>query len=323
MNHREPGSSIWSLLGASVLATACGAPPTDDAYFEPSDEQLAKADIPSFEEYESWAKRSGDSYVIEFDLPIRDEAELRAHYEERFLAERSKSAVRLTSTDGSGTGCVALSETCVDDKFYSGQQRDLRYCIDDDFGVFKPNMIAAMAAANTQWKAPGAWANASQVKLTYVPTQDANCGVSDPLPAGVYFKVSRWDQPKACAFWPLSGRTCAGLDGRTIGYGPGGFTLSDMEEVMVHEVGHVLGMHHEHMRLDAPNGSSCPAAAEMRYLTTVDTLSIMAYPLAFDPCGFSGAGAAVTTQDAAGIRRLYGIPVPWHLPTTLDISISG
>jgi hypothetical protein len=319
MNVTQTRAAVGALLLASGLTTACGDSSSSDLQFAPSEETLERAEIPSFEEFKSWARPAGDSFVIEFDLPIRDEAELRAHYEERFIAQRQKSAVRLTTTGAAG--CASLSPTCVDDKFYSGQQRDLRYCIDDDFGVLKPNMITAMAAANAAWKAPVSWASTSHVKLTYVSTHDAACGINDPLPSSVYLKVSRWDQPKACAFWP-SGRTCSGLDGRTIGYGPAGFSSAEMQEVMIHEVGHVLGMHHEHHRLDAPNGSSCPWYNEMRFLTPVDTVSIMAYKLAWDACGLTG-GVTVSAGDAAGVRRLYGMPVPWHVPTTLGISSSG
>lgn len=316
MKLKSSRIACGALVLASWLTSACGGSSSGDAYFEPSDEALAQVEIPSFEEFKSWAEPHGDSFLIEFDFPIKDEAELRAHYEERFVAQRQKSAVRLTTTGA--VGCSALSPTCIDDKFYAGQQRDLRYCIDDAFDFLKPNMVTAMAAAGSAWKAPGAWSNASHVKLTYVPTHDSACGIDDPLPSGVYFKVARWDQAKACAFWP-SGRTCAGLDGRTVAYGPSGFSSSEMQEVMIHEIGHVLGMHHEHLRLDAPNGSTCAWANEMRFLTAVDTVSIMAYKVAWDPCGLTG-GVTVSAGDAAGIRRLYGVPVPWHIPTTLGIS---
>ncbi|HKY37313.1 MAG TPA: hypothetical protein VJN18_15325 [Polyangiaceae bacterium] len=310
------GLGSWLLMGA----LGCGSGPEHEVYFDPSEEQLQQRKIPTFEEYKSWAKPDGDGYIVEWDIPLKNEGELRAQYEALFGSDQPKSAVRLTRTSGSGSACPTLSSTCIEDKFYSGQQRDLKYCVDSDFGVLKSNVVAAMAAAAAAWKAPTAWADTSHVKLTYVSTHDSACKINSPLPSSVYFKVSRrtglQDDWEACAFWPYSGRTCSGLDGRTIAFNDGLHTTSEYAKTLTHEVGHVLGMHHEHQRPDSGAPPSC-VGAEMRYLSAFDPNSVMGYP--FDPtsgCGFS-PGDTVSEGDAIGIRALYGIPVPWHVPTSL------
>jgi hypothetical protein len=324
--HFRASQGRW-LIATCLAASStlsCGAEPDAPRYFEAT--ELERHEIPSFEEFKSWAvvSEQGTRYMVEGDIPIRDDEALWAHYEARFLADRPKSAVRLFWTDGTGNACGTLSPNCVDDKFYSGQQRDLRYCVSNSFGANKAMVVAGMAAAATAWKAPTEWANTSHVKLTYVPTHDSVCDTDDPLPSSVYFKVAPWSRGGACAFWPASGVTCDedGLDGRTIGFNPAGYTAAEAARTLTHEVGHVLGMHHEHMRIDSPKAASCFGYAEMRYLTEVDQVSVMAYRITADPCGLT-SGMTVSPLDAAGIRRLYGIPVPWHVHTTLDISTSG
>jgi hypothetical protein len=48
-----------------------------------------------------------------------------------------------------------------------------------------------------------------------------------------------------------------------------------MTGVMTHELGHILGLHHEHVRAD-PATAGC-AVYEMRNRTTWDSASIMGY----------------------------------------------
>lgn len=318
-------SLLVACLGSSAFG--CGSGSEVDAFFEPSEEGLEQRDIPSFEEYKSWAKLDGKGFVIEGDIPLRDEAELRAHYDLQFGSDQPKSAVALTVTDGSNTICFGRHGTyCVDDKFWNGQQRDLTYCVDNDFGVYKPNIIAAMAAAGDAWKAPTVWASTSHIKLRYVSTHDATCKISSPKPSSVYFKVSRrissTDSWGACSFFPRSSRTCDGLDGRTIAFNTAAYELSSYTEVMTHEVGHALGLAHEFQRIDAFTPDGCSKTNQLRYLTPVDPSSIMAYRWSATGCNLNRAGY-VTQQDIVGIRTLYGIPVPWHVPTSLAMVFSG
>ena len=68
---------------------------------------------------------------------------------------------------------------------------------------------------------------------------------------------------------------------------------------MAHELGHVLGLRHEHTR---PEAGTCFEDNNWRPLTPYDSASIMHYP----QCNGTSGNLSMTSQDRAGIRALYG-----------------
>lgn len=308
MSNRPKG---WGLVPALLLVVACNSSDQHpDEYFTPTGEALAPHQVPSFEEFRaSAATEDGDLYLVEWDYPLHGEAELRAYYDARFNGKISKSAVKLTPDTGVDLGQCNATPTpayCVDDKFYNNEQLVLRYCVSTAFGAQQATFVSSMASAAEAWQA------VANVHFTYVSTDDAHCSKDDALPSSVDFKVAPRDTGGACSYWPKSERACVA---RTLVYNLNAtFTPNTMVGVLKHELGHILGMHHEHLRADAAT-TAC-RANEMRYLSPWDSNSIMGYPASWGGCSIGG-GNDITATDADGMRQLYGMPTAWHVGITI------
>jgi hypothetical protein len=80
----------------------------------------------------------------------------------------------------------------------------------------------------------------------------------------------------------------------------------DRVGVLRHELGHVLGFRHEHIRSEAPPGCPGESLFDTEPLTSdYDPRSVMHYF-----CGGVGdTSLSITTLDIEGSRRLYGLPL--------------
>lgn len=87
---------------------------------------------------------------------------------------------------------------------------------------------------------------------------------------------------------------------------PSYFTTSfDQVGVLRHELGHVIGLRHEHIRSGAP--PECPDESTVNTFpfTAYDPKSVMHYF-----CGGVGTrDLAISDLDKAGIQKLYGPPL--------------
>jgi hypothetical protein len=79
-------------------------------------------------------------------------------------------------------------------------------------------------------------------------------------------------------------------------YSSGSWTPSN---IMAHELGHVLGLRHEHTR---PEAATCFEDNNWRPLTAYDSASIMHYP----QCNRTSSNLSMTSLDRDGIRKLNG-----------------
>ncbi|WP_425391459.1 matrixin family metalloprotease [Ekhidna sp.] len=78
-------------------------------------------------------------------------------------------------------------------------------------------------------------------------------------------------------------------------------TRADKVGVLRHEIGHILGFRHEHIRAEAP--IDCPREDDTTFdpLTSYDKVSVMHYPCG----GFGDLNLAFTEKDIKGSRLIY------------------
>lgn len=261
------------LIAAAALLAGCAA--SDDAK-------------PTWEEFRAAAIRNFDGeqlFVAQGDIGV-SESELRELYVEAY--------------DKLGT---ASQESIVnringrDDIWRNGAQLDLTYCVSNEFGSSKARAVEEMAQATA------AWESVARVNFNYVSAQDGRCRGSNRR---VTFAVRPWSDGGACAFFP-SGSACVSrtlvidipdLDTNYGDIAPNVRTVG----VFRHELGHILGLRHEHTR---PETGVCFEDNSWRALSPYDRSSVMHYPWCN---GSTGSDLRITASDAAGVRALYGAP---------------
>jgi hypothetical protein len=225
---------------------------------------------------EPWA---GGHYLVDGDIPLSDEKELREYYDSW---SDSKNALTVAQVFG------------TDDIWPFSGRFDLTYCIGSSTGTHKAAVQTALDAATRSW------GDIVGIRFTYLPSEDANCTATN---ANVLFDVQEVpdDGFFASSFFPDDTR-----DARHLSIRPTAYTTTaggrDFEGIMRHELGHTLGFRHEHIWLTPTcTGESTDNAREV---TPYDVNSVMHYP----QCRPSGTGGyRQTTMDYEGAISLYGL----------------
>jgi hypothetical protein len=147
------------------------------------------------------------------------------------------------------------------------------------------------------------WQLVCGIRFEHRAELDESPGTQNP---GVLFTVRELDLPGstiASAFFPTEPRNRRRvlIDGSY--FEPDlGF---DKVGVLRHELGHVIGFRHEHIRTEAPSACFDEALGGTFELTPYDPKSVMHYF-----CGGAGSATlALTELDRLGAQRLYGPPV--------------
>lgn len=263
------------VLAAILLVSACN---DDSGPVVPSWEEFVTASTVEFE-----GRRI---YIVDFDTPVSLD-ELRTEYDHLY---GGASADGLGSSEQSSTVNRVNGQ---DDVWSAMGARNLRYCVSNEFGVNQNRAINEMAQATAAWEA------LAGVDYHYVPDQNGNCTGANQT---VTFAVRPWDGGGACAFFP-SGDACVA---RTLVMNFAAFTAGPITSLGVfrHELGHTLGLRHEHIR--APN-PSCTEGVDWRGVTAYDSASVMHYPQCRGSTNIGDLN--ITALDATGIATLYpGIP---------------
>ncbi|HYO59033.1 peptidase M10 [Archangium sp.] len=222
-------------------------------------------------------------FIVDGDTPIHDEKLLR-----EFFEKYVKDGQLIVQTAGG-----------VDVKWDDTQKLNLTYCVSSTEFTSGNYTTVVQAMAD----ATAAWEGVANINFIHKSDQDANCTASNnnvvfdvrPVSFGTYLMRS---------FTPDAPR-----DSRNILIDGISFTVSaplTVTGLLRHELGHVLGFHHEHIRPESgATASFCIENNTWRALTTYDSASVMHFP----ECNGTGTGAyTLSTKDAQGAAALYGAP---------------
>ena len=249
---------------------------------------------PTWDEFKAAATKEFDGhliYVIHGDTAVSLE-ELRAEYERVGADWHGKNQ------DSEGVGVSSQASTVnrvngKDDLWTAVQAANLTYCVSSEFGAKHSRAVSELSQATLDLEA---WGN---FNFHYVAAQDGNCNNAN---AAITFAVRPWNDGGACAFFPSGGgcvpRTVV-IDFDDLDTNPGYGAVTSVG-VFRHELGHVLGLRHEHIRA---SNTWCAEGASWRAVTGYDSASVMHYP--WCPGATNAGDLVITTLDGEAISSLY------------------
>ncbi|MCA9582567.1 MAG: matrixin family metalloprotease, partial [Myxococcales bacterium] len=174
--------------------------------------------------------------IVEGDIAIHGEEALQKYF---------KQSVEFANTQ--------LTVMTVDDEDATWNRLDrfdLSYCVSDEFGDDKDEIVEALQGAMEEWR------EIANLEFTYHSDQDKDCDLQNPR---VLFTVTTspgFSFYYARAFFPSSEP-----DQRQIRVNLPSIRSADeanlsLQGILRHELGHVLGFRHEHVRPEA-NSPQC------------------------------------------------------------------
>ncbi|MEM9455471.1 MAG: hypothetical protein AAGF11_14915 [Myxococcota bacterium] len=292
--RRAAMTAVMAVAGGVVLS-AC------------ADTEAGDARTPTWEEFRQSAFEEPQTgvFVVDGDIALPDLDALEAYYwdgvadSEREPAEQSfRLAINILRNTGG-----------EQDKWSLEERRRLSYCVSEQqWGTRYAEIVDAMASAAASWN------QSTNVNLVHDSSQDENCNENNPE---VVFDVRPVTGTPyiARAFFPSYDRDRQNVLINTDYSFPLWPPLENVTliGVLKHELGHVLGFRHEHIRFGEQNG--CIEGGEWQNLTPYDLLSVMHYP----HCdGSNTQDLDLTARDIDGARKVYDGGRLRQLQTVVD-----
>jgi hypothetical protein len=277
LRQARRGALAAALVMNVFCLAGCGAEPSGRAEDGPT------AETPmTFEQFKARTYREPDSgvYIVEGDMAIDDEARLRTYF------DRSVGNSRLAILEA---GLLDNLDVRWDDT----EKLNLTYCVSKNFGNRYDQVVEALSDATA------AWEGAADVRFVHLADHDDDCNKDDD---DVVFDVRPVKSKPylARSFFPDYPRSI-----RNILVDKSAFSSRiPLVGALRHELGHILGFVHEHIR--APDASgNCAGDEPYRGLTPYDSSSVMHY----SQCGgTNGTAFTLSADDVLGVQEVYGAP---------------
>lgn len=283
---------VCTSLGCAVADDATdsdGATPTNSVGGKADDFVTRGGEVQAtFEEFRDslYCEPDDGPCIVQGDIPIWGDDALRDYYDSR---------VQLVNA------LTVMQDDAVDAIWDRTKRHDLSFCVSDRFGDRKDEVVETMLTATQQWE------EIAHVTFEYKPEEDDRCHRRN---AQVLFNVRPNDDPFAWyiarAFFPHQPRAEREVLVNVTEHDRM-LESEDVDDaysllgVMRHELGHVLGFRHEHIR-DEADAFFCFEDEDYRVITEYDSSSVMHYP----QCnGDGGWGLELTDVDARGAAFFY------------------
>ena len=267
---------------------------------------LLAEDAPTFETWREGAtQRLPDgTWIFEQDIIIEREDQLRAIYLQHYGLDKSPS--------GSAFRSIVACSGGFDNVWSVADKLDITYCFGNfsDSGL-KSNVESILFRSTMDWERAG------DVNFIHVPLspEECNCIFPDDMQdnedCGNHSDRARLRVRQADLGSAHPAR--AGYPGNTtlelLLDSSADNTNENLYRLITHELGHVLGFMHEHLRFDNSNTlSDCSLAAfPWRTVTDPDSKSIMGY-------GHCGGIEGVTSPDVISPLDRQGAAYVYNLP---------
>lgn len=299
--HRSLGlpPTIVSLVLATGLLPSCSGEAThDDVEYE---HNLVHVDVETLDEL---AKRTElpdnpGHYLVEGDMVVAYEG-LSNYYDRRHVQDKAI----VTTIRDNGTGAITDA--------VRPNSMNIRYCFTGGWGGTELPLADAKALT---LDAAGTWAGTARVRFNHVSSSDGASCTQTAVTNGTVDLVVKPNVGKpgaAFAWW-------YGAQASEMALG-----ASMNRAILLHELGHVLGLdheqHHDNSGLGCPDPGYSPAPTgtnrswgDPRELTAYDSTSIMHYrTVGVASCsGGTPTGTELSVLDGVGVRSLYGNPDWW------------